>query len=128
MLGDTVDHNSILDVIRGATFTLYVIVVLQVFYIAYRYSEVIRMERKVGFPQVGLIPVHVFLLCVSLLGFTTQSVFQTIDHIGTSAKVVTFGNPLFLIVTVYGLHIIMDFEFLRYKNVQSMYHQSDGDF
>lgn len=109
------------DLIRGVSFTLYIIVVVQIFYILWYYSRVIRLERKINTPLAGLLPTHVVLLGIALMGFITEAVGVNAGHVGPHPAYFTYGNPPLLALTVYALHLVMEFEYRRYGQAAQVY-------
>lgn len=106
--------NDFSDMVRGMTVALYGVVIFQVFYILYHYFRVVRMERKIQQARGGLLPRHVLFLGFSLMGFATECVAQNVLHLGHHITYFTVINPILLAITVWGLHLVMIFEYRRY--------------
>ena len=106
---------TICNMLRGVSCFTYILVLGQVAYILYHYFHVIRMEKEMGIPKVGLLPLHVVTLGTMLLVSEGACVGQNIQHLNHDPNYFVWVNPPMLLFTMWGLSLVMKFEYLRYK-------------
>jgi uncharacterized membrane protein len=83
--------------------------------ILWGYSRWRRHAKKHSIKHGGLLPNHVILLGVSLLGADTEVVWQNYVRGGHDLTVYAVVNPVLLAVTNFGLYLVMRYEFRRVR-------------
>lgn len=102
------------DIFRIVAFVLYFLILGQTLAIVVAYFRAREHIRKTDpRPHGGLLPNHVILLGVSLIGADTEAVIQNYQRIGGHFTTYGFVNPVLFLVTNYGLYLVMRFEWRR---------------
>jgi hypothetical protein len=111
---DTETLISLFNFLRGVSACLYFVVLGQTFYIVNRYYRVLRIEKHLNRPKSGLLPKHVVILAFVLIVALTECVVQNLMRIGHLPNYFAYFNTPLMGLTVYGLSLVMQFEYRRY--------------
>lgn len=109
------NSNTLADLFRIAAFVLYFMILGQTVSIVATYLRWRRAARKSHTPHGGLLPNHVILLGLSLVGADTEAVVQNYSRIGQHFAAYAFINPILFAITNFGLALVMRYEWLRFS-------------
>ncbi len=115
---------EIFDTMRGFSVALYGLALAQIGFILFHYFAVLRIERKMGVPRAGLLPTHALVLGLNTAILMTFCVIQNIVHIGKPFNYFIL-DPFLFGGIVWGLSLVMKFEYVRYRYAVAKYRVSD---
>ncbi len=102
------------DLLRAAAFVFYFLILGQTAAIIWGYLRARRRAAAQGIKHGGLLPNHVVLLGVSLLGADTEAIWQNYVRIHEPLTGYVVLNPALFMVTNFGLFLVMRYEWRRY--------------
>lgn len=102
------------DLLRALAFVLYFAILGQTVAIIWGYLRARRRAAARGIKHGGLLPNHVILLGVSLLGADTEAIWQNYVRVGDPLTGYAIVNPVLFMVTNVGLFLVMRYEWRRY--------------
>ena len=103
------------DLLRAAAFVLYFAILGQTVAIVVGYLRWRRHEAANGIKHGGLLPNHVIILGVSLIGVDSEAVWQNFVRIGEPLTGYAILNPVLFVVTNFGLYLVMRYEWRRFS-------------
>ncbi len=103
------------DWLRVVAFVLYFVILGQTVAIIVGYLRARRYAAAKGIKHGGLLPNHVVLLGVALLGADTQAIWQNYIRIGGPLSAYSLVNPVLFLVTNFGLYLVMRYEWRRFS-------------
>ncbi len=98
------------DLLRVLSMILYAILLGQTAAIVWLYFKVLRVRGS----RRGLLPTHVIILGTSVILLATEAVWENISRLHESFSWYAVVNPLIFAFVVFGLHLVMRYEHLRY--------------
>lgn len=103
------------DVVRTAVFGAYSLVVGTTVGVIWTYMKQRQHARLHGISHGGLLPNHVILLGIALIGAETECVWQSYVRVGEPFTPYSWINLVLFGITIWGLWLVMAYEWRRYK-------------
>lgn len=103
------------DLLRAVAFFAYFLILGQTVAIIWVYLRWRRSEAARGIKHGGLLPNHVVILGVSLIGVDTEAAWQNYIRIGEPLSGYSVLNPVLFAVTNFGLYLVMRYEWRRFS-------------